>query len=135
MSDEKVSRFSVSAPSNLLDKFDKIVKRLGYDDRSKAIQSAMRSLITEYTWVHEGEGVGVIALVYDHEIKNLEETLTDVQHRYENVISSSMHIHLDEHNCLQIIAVKGDSKTIQGLAKTLMTKRGVKQLKLAIVTP
>ncbi len=135
MTEKGVSRISISMPPKLLKEFDENIKRMGYDDRSKAIQMAMRNLITEYAWMHEGTGVGVVAFIYDHEIRNLEETLTDIQHNHGNVIGSSMHIHLDERNCLQIIAVKGDTKAIQNLAKELMTKRGVKQLKLAIVSP
>lgn len=74
-------------------------------------------------------------MVYNHEVKGLEETLTDVQYRFETLISSAMHVHLDERNCLEIIAVRGEIKEIQALAQELMTKRGVKQLKQATVMP
>lgn len=91
--------------------------------------------MTEYRWEYEKEGVapGTVTIIYDHEVKGLEESLTDTQHLRRNIISSTMHIHLDERNYLLVIVVKGKVKTIQNLAKELMGKRGVKQLKLATV--
>jgi CopG family nickel-responsive transcriptional regulator len=129
-----VSRFSVSVPPNLLDEFDAMIKRRGYD-RSKAIQLAMRNLLIEDMWKYEEKGVaaGTITLIYDHETSGLEENLTDIQHHSRDIIVSTMHIHLDEHNCLLVIAIKGEVKNIQNLAKELTTQRGIKQLKLVTV--
>jgi len=73
-------------------------------------------------------------MIYDHETRGLEETLTEIQHEYRKVISSTTHIHLDDQNCLEILAVKGEVKTTESLAKKLMRERGVKQLKLATLT-
>ena len=135
MFEKGVLRFSVSVQPELLTDFDEIIKRMHYD-RSKAIQLAMRNFLTEYTWKYSEEGMaaGTMTIIYDHEAKGLEKNLTDTQHLYMNTISSAMHIHLDEQNCLLVIAVNGKIKTIQNLAKDLMNKRGIKQLKLAIVT-
>jgi CopG family nickel-responsive transcriptional regulator len=132
-----VSRISVSVPSDLLKSFDEHGKRLGYGNRSKAIQDAMQSLITESKWMCEtmGRGVGAIVMVYDHSVKGLEEELTNVQHLFEETIRSSMHVHLDEEHCLEIIAVRGKASDVRDLAQELKTRRGVKRLKLAIVTP
>lgn len=134
MAGKGVSRFGVSVPPDLLTKFDDTIARMGYD-RSKAIQLAMRNFLTEYRWEHEEEGVvaGTMTIIYDHEVKGLEESLTDTQHLYRNIIGSTMHIHLDERNCLLVIAVKGEVKNIQNLATELMSKRGLKQLKLATI--
>ena len=137
MTDDQVSRISISIPSKLLRSFDDHINRLGYESRSKAIQDAMQSLITESKWVCEkmGKGVGAIVMVYDHEIKDLEEELTNIQHHFEESICSSMHVHLDAANCLEIIAVRGKAEAIKCLAQELQTKKGVKQIQLAIVTP
>jgi len=128
-----VSRFSVSVPSDLLDKFDETVNRLGYN-RSKAIQVSMRDFMTEHRWMSAGMGevVGAITMIYDHETGGLGEALTDIQHEYREVVSSTTHVHLDELNCLEIVAVKGEVKAIRSLAKKLMAER-IKQLKLAIL--
>ena len=137
MSKKQVSRISISISQDLLGSFDDHISRLGYDNRSKAIQDAMQSLITESKWMCEkmGKGVGAIAMVYDHRVKGLEEDLTEVQHHFDDTVCSSMHVHLDEENCLEIIAVKGQSRDVKDLAQQLKTRKGVKQLKLMIVTP
>ena len=107
---------------------------MGYT-RSKAIQTAMSNFISEWKWVHEVEGLmtGGLVAIYDHRIRGLEEGLTDIQHSSQETIQSTMHIHLDERHCLQIIAVKGEAKNIQRLAEELLKKRGVKQVKLAAI--
>jgi len=133
----KVSRTGISISQDLLSKFDEHIKRLGYTNRSKALQDAMQGLITESKWECEkmGIGVGAIAFVYAHGTKGLEDKLTDVQHYFDDIICSSMHIHLEDENCLEIIAVKGKALEVRRLVQELKTMKGVKQLKLAIVTP
>ncbi len=136
MSKKQVSRISISVPSDLLESFDDHIKRLGYTNRSKAIQDTMQNFVTEAKWVCEkqGKGIGAIAMVYDHEVKGLEEELTDAQHQFEAIIRSSMHVHLDNKHCLEIIAIKGKASDVKDLTQELKTKRGVKGLKLALVT-
>ncbi|MEM3624872.1 MAG: nickel-responsive transcriptional regulator NikR [Nitrososphaerales archaeon] len=131
-----VSRISISLPPDLLDEFDKVIKQIGYD-RSKAIQLSIRNFLTENKWMHEEKGIvmGALAMIYDHEVKGLEESLTDTEHIYSDIISSSMHIHLDERKCLEIIALKGKVESIRDLVQKLMGKRGVMQIRLAIVKP
>lgn len=136
MEGKKVSRISVSVQPELLRKFDEASARVGYENRSKAMQAAMRGLITESKWMCEkmGVGVGAIALIYGHDVRGLEEEITDIQHDHGNTVISSMHVHLNEENCLEIIAVRGKAEEVKALSDQLKTKRGVKQLRLAIVT-
>jgi CopG family nickel-responsive transcriptional regulator len=131
---EGVYRFSISAPPNLVKEFDSTIRRMGYT-RSKAIQTAMGNFISEWKWTHEAEGLmtGGLVAIYDHRVRGLEEGLTDIQHSSQDIIQSTMHIHLDERHCLEIIAVKGEAKTIQHLAEALLKNRGVKQVKLAAI--
>lgn len=93
----------------------------------------MRGFLTEYRWRIDEKGmvVGALIMIYDHETKGLEEILTNIQHGCKALISSTTHLHLDERNCLEIVAVKGKAKAIQALTGKLMTVKGVKQLKLA----
>jgi CopG family nickel-responsive transcriptional regulator len=135
MSGKGVRRFSASVPPRLLERFDKATREMGYE-RSKAIRLAMQNFLTEYRWKAERQnvGVGALIMIYDHETKGLEENLTQIQHKYRTVISSTTHIHLDDQHCLEILAVKGAVMTTQNLAKRLMKERGVKQLKLATLT-
>ena len=128
-----VERFSISAPPELVREFDDMTARLG-QDRSKAIQQAMRLFISEQRWAGKsGECAGAIVMIYDHEIHEAEEELTDLQHSFRNVINSALHLHLDEHNCLQIIAVKGSCEGVNGLIDKLSASRGVMQVKFTIV--
>jgi CopG family nickel-responsive transcriptional regulator len=132
----KIVRVGVTFPPELLKELDETIDKMGYDSRSKAIQDSVRSFVAERKWLREQKGtkVGVLVMVYDHEVKGLETTLTNTQHKHSHVICSSMHVHLSERECLETIAVKGDVDEIKNLAQELTTKRGVKQVKLTIVS-
>jgi len=134
---EGVSRISISVPPDLLRKFDEAFKRLGYEERSKAIQTAMQSFVTESKWIcaKQGRGIGAIVMVYDSTIRQVGDVLTEIQHQYRGIAESTIHMHLDEKNCLQIIPVRGDTADVKSLAEALMTIDGVKEVKLSIVTP
>ncbi|MEM1566582.1 MAG: nickel-responsive transcriptional regulator NikR [Candidatus Bathyarchaeia archaeon] len=133
---EKIVRVSVTFPPELLEDFDDVIRKMGYENRSKAIQDAVRLFISERKWLQEEKGpqAGVLMLLYDHEVRGLEDALTDVQHNYANIISSTMHVHLTERDCLEAIAVKGDASEIRRLSDELSSKRGVKLLKTMIVS-
>jgi len=132
----KIVRVGVTFPPELLRELDETISKMGYDNRSKAIQDSVRSFVAEHKRLREQKGtrVGVLVMVYDHEVKGLENTLTNTQHKHSRVICSSMHVHLSERECLETIAVKGDIDEIKSLAQELTTERGVKQVKLTIVS-
>lgn len=130
----RVERISFSTPPGLLKQFDDSLKMLGYKDRSRALQIAMKNFVTEYSWKKGQQiGAGAILLTYDHESHGLQEALTDIQHHFRSIVNSTTHIHLDESRCLEIISVRGKVERIQSLAKNIMKKRGVTQLKLSTV--
>ncbi|MBS7615679.1 nickel-responsive transcriptional regulator NikR [Candidatus Bathyarchaeota archaeon] len=132
----KIVRISVTFPPDLLKEFDEVIRKIGYENRSKAVQDAVRLFVSERKWLREEKGrqAGILMLLYDHEVRGLEDTLTDVQHQYTSIISSTMHIHLSEDECLEAIAVKGDAAEIRKLSDELSSKRGVKLLKTMIVS-
>jgi len=125
-----VVRFSASVSRDLLTAFDRFIKDLNYS-RSRAVQEAMRMFIDEHAWKHkEGELIfGTLNILYDHETRELEETLTDIQHAYRELIISALHIHVDERNCMLIISVKGESSRIKKLIDEVAGRKGIKQLK------
>jgi len=128
-----VSRISVSIDPDLLTEFDELVKRIGYN-RSSAVQLAMRGFLTEHKWKDlEGVLAGVITMIYDHHTGGVMEELTHLQHDYTDIISSSTHIHLDHHNCLEILAVKGKASQIKKLANSLEVTRGLKQIRVSMM--
>jgi len=132
----RVERISFSTPPSLMKQFDDSLRALGYKDRSKALQIAIRNFITEYAWKSEkGKvGAGAILLTYEHHGHGIQQALTDVQHHYRDVIGSTTHIHLDAFRCLEIIAVKGKLDRIQLMAENLMKTKGVSQFKLSTVS-
>jgi CopG family nickel-responsive transcriptional regulator len=132
----QITRVGVTFPPELLKEFDQIIGNMGYESRSKAIQDAVRLFISERKWVKEEEAnqTGVLLMVYDHEAKGLESDLTETQHHHTALISSTMHIHLSERDCLETIAVKGKASEIRHLSDELATKKGVKILKAMIVS-
>jgi CopG family nickel-responsive transcriptional regulator len=132
----KIVRVGVTFPPELLKEFDEIINKMGYESRSKAIQDAVRLYVSEKKWLREEKAnqTGVLLMVYDHEVKGLESELTETQHHHTRLISSTLHIHLSERDCLEAIAVKGKASEIRQLSDELTTKRGVKILKEMIVS-
>ena len=132
----KITRIGVTFPPELLKDFDAITNKMGYESRSKAIQDAVTLFVSERKWLQEEESTqtGVLLMVYDHEVKGLESELTEIQHHHTSLISSTMHIHIGEQDCLEAIAVKGKASDIRKLSNELTTKRGVKILKTMIVS-
>jgi len=130
-----VVRFSVSLPPSLVRDFDEAWKGLGYDNRSKAAHDAFRSFISEFKWTDkEAEDIaGAIVLLYYVNKSGLLNEIMRVQHKFKNVVASTMHIHLSKDKCLEIMAVKGKTGEIKSLSQELMTKKGIKQLKLTTV--
>lgn len=132
----RITRVGVTFPPELLRDFDKMINKMGYDSRSKAVQDAVRMFISEKRWLQEESGVhaGVLMMLYDHEVRGLESVLTHIQHHYTHIIFSTMHIHLSERDCLEAIAVKGDVAEIRKLSDELATERGVKVFKAMLVS-
>ncbi len=131
-----IVRVGVTFPPDLLEELDETVKAMGYENRSKAIQDSVRSFITEYKWLEEQKGkkAGVLVMIYDHEVKGLDDALIDTQHNYSRVVYSTMHVHLSRRECLEAIAVKGEAADIRRLAQELAARKGVKQVKHTIVS-
>ena len=132
----KITRVGVTFPPELLRDLDAVVSKMGYESRSKAIQDAVTLFVSEKKWLQDekAEQTGVLLMVYDHEVKGLESELTEVQHDHSAVVSSAMHIHVGERDCLEAIAVKGKASEIRELSNELTTKKGVKILKTMIVS-
>lgn len=128
---EKIIRFAVSLPEKLLESFDRVIDRKGYPSRSEAIRDLIRAHLVEQDWTEgDKEVVGTITIVYDHDTRELLDKLMDFQHHRHNFIISSTHIHLNEHNCLEVLIVKGKAKDIKKLSDKLISIRGIKHGKL-----
>jgi CopG family nickel-responsive transcriptional regulator len=130
-----VTRFGISIEDPLLKRFDDLIERKGYSNRSEAIRDLIRdSLVTEEWESSASETVGTVTIVYSHETRELTDTLTELQHQFHGSIVSAMHVHLDKHNCLETIVVKGKAKDIKAIADRLIGTKGVKHGKLTATT-
>lgn len=115
----------------LLARFDREVVGQGYANRSEAIRDLIRERLVQAEWQAGEEVVGVILLVYDRRVRDLEAKLTDIQHEHHGKILSTMHIHLDLDHCLEVIAVRGSGEALEELATKLIGLRGVRHGRLA----
>ena len=132
---DDVVRFGVSMDSSLLKQFDKYINQKGYANRSEAIRDLIRSNLVEEEWkVGKGETVGTITIIYNHHKRELTDTLTNIQHKYHASMISTMHVHLDSHNCLEVLVVKGKAREIKIVADRLIGTKGVIHGKLTTAT-
>ena len=130
-----IIRFGVSIDSQLIKKFDSLINRKGYATRSEAIRDMIRDTLVEEEWeAGAQETVGTITIVYNHHTRELDHALTDMQHRSFHQIISTLHVHLDAHNCLEVLVVKGKGQEIKNIADRLIGTKGVKHGKLTMTT-
>lgn len=122
-----VTRFGVSLDEALLAQFDRVIARKGYTNRSEAIRDLIRqSLVREQWELGTDEVVGTLTLVYNHDVRDLSDKLTDLQHAHYKAIVSAMHVHLDAHHCLEVLVLRGKAKELKSIADRLIGTRGVK---------
>jgi len=130
---EKITRFGVSIEPDLLKKFDKIIKKEGYTNRSEAIRDLVRrDLIREENKDPNAESIGTLTMIYDHHTGNLTNKLLDLQHDHTKEILSTTHIHIDHDNCLEVLVLKGKTGKIQKLADNIKSLKGIKHGELVI---
>ncbi|HVP54292.1 MAG TPA: nickel-responsive transcriptional regulator NikR [Candidatus Eisenbacteria bacterium] len=129
-------RTGVALDSDLLRRFDRLLAGESYENRSEALRDLIRNRLNEAR-VQSGEGfvVGAITLIYDHHHRLLPERLTELQHRYHEVIISTVHSHLDHDLCLEVVVVKGELKRVQELGSRLIGLKGVQHGKLVMSSP
>lgn len=128
-----VERVGVSFEPELLNKFDSLIKIKGYTNRSEAIRDLVRkSLIEAEIETEEGEVIGTLTIIYDHDIVDVTNRLMHLQHHHHSEISLTTHIHIDEHTCLEVIVVRGQAKNVRKLADNIKAIKGVKHGELII---
>lgn len=122
-----IERFGVSMEKELLGSLDGLVRERGYASRSEAIRDLVRKEVVRTEWSNpKAEVVGTVSIVYEHHEHHLSDVLTDLQHRHHRSIVSTTHVHLDAHNCLEVIIVRGQSGLVKKIADTLISTKGVK---------
>lgn len=132
-----IVRFGISIPADLITSFDKFIAEHHYTNRSEAIRDLIRDKLVQREWHANIKGkqvIGTITSVYDHHRRELLKKLTDLQHDFHENIISSQHIHLDHHNCLEVVIVRGEAEKVRQLADQINALTGIKHSKLAMTT-
>ncbi len=122
----QLERFGVSMDGELLDKFDALIKQRQYGNRSEAIRDLVRKELVEEQWTDpDAEVMGAVTIVYHHDSSELSSRLTEIQHDVHHHIVCTTHVHIDHHHCMEVMILKGPSHTVQTIANTLISTKGV----------
>lgn len=131
----ELARIGIAIPDDLLGEFDRLIEKRGYANRSEAVRDLVRKeLVDEISASPNAEVFGTVTLIYDHHARLLLDKLTDIQHQHHDAIMSSVHVHLDHDNCLEVILVRGKSTLVQKLANVLIATKGVKHGRFTLTT-
>lgn len=129
----KTIRFGISLDEGLLEQFDRLCEERKSPNRSEAIRDLIREALIKNDWQQDkGLVAGTLTMLYDHHKSDLAQRLTSLQHDYHDLITATLHVHLDHDNCLEVLVLKGRPKALQKLANSLLTVKGVKNGQLSI---
>jgi CopG family nickel-responsive transcriptional regulator len=132
-----LERIGVSLEDHLLEKFDRLIAGKGYASRSEAIRDLIRDALVQRSWSESDgreERVAVVTLVYDHDSSSLAQKLAHIQHENHKAVVSALHVHMDEHNCLEVLVLRGRGKDVISMGEGLASTKGVKYGKLVPAT-
>ncbi len=132
-----LERIGVSLEDELLAQFDRLIAQKGYVNRSEAIRDLIRDALVQRSWSESDgreERVAVVTLVYDHDSSSLAQTLAHIQHENHKAVVSALHVHMDEHNCLEVLVLRGRAREVVTMGEGLVSTKGVKYGKLVPAT-
>ncbi|MBD2844166.1 nickel-responsive transcriptional regulator NikR [Paenibacillus sp. IB182496] len=130
---EELTRFGVSFPAPLIEQFDEYIGGQGYTNRSEAIRDLVRKALLDPSRMDSEQAVaGTIVMVYDHHVNELQHLLTELQHGYHHDIVSTMHVHLNHDQCLEVIVVRGRLSRLRALHQQLQVLKGVAYAELSV---
>jgi CopG family transcriptional regulator, nickel-responsive regulator len=120
-----VVRFGVAMEGTLLDQFDRHIHQRGYANRSEALRDLVRGQLAQAAWERGDRTVATITIVYDHHVRELTERLNAIQHDYGDNVVSSLHVHLNHHQCLEVIVARGQANVLKKMADEITRTKGV----------
>jgi CopG family nickel-responsive transcriptional regulator len=132
-----VERIGISLEVGLLGEFDRLIEEKGYENRSEAIRDLIRDSLVQREWSESSgndERVAVVALVYDHDASSLAQKLAHIQHENHKAVVSALHVHMDAHNCLEVLVLRGRARDVISMGEGLVSTKGVKFGKLLPAT-
>jgi len=132
-----IERIGISLEEDLLKQFDKLIEQKGYQNRSEAIRDLIRDNLVQRAWSESDgseERVAVATLVYDHDSSSLAQKLAHIQHENHRAVVSALHVHMDEHNCLEVLVLRGRARDVVRMGEGLVSTKGVKYGKVVPAT-
>lgn len=132
-----LERIGISLEDDLLAQFDRLIAAKGYVNRSEAIRDLIRDSLVQREWSESSgkeERVAVVTLVYDHDSSSLAQKLAHIQHENHKAVVSALHVHMDEHNCLEVLVLRGRARDVISMGEGLVSTKGVKYGKLVPAT-
>jgi len=131
----KIERVGVSLDKKLLTMFDQLIAKQGYSNRSEAIRNLIRDRLSEEQLANPtSQATAGVFLIYDHHAAKLSQKLVDLQHNHLLHVIASTHVHLNHHNCLEVIILRGKVKEIEKLGNNIASLKGVKLSRMNIMT-
>jgi len=132
-----IERIGVSLENDLLEPFDQLIAQKGYASRSEAVRDLIRDALVQRQWsetASRDEQVAVVTLVYDHDSSSLAQKLAHIQHENHKAVVSALHVHMDEHNCLEVLVLRGRARDVLRMGEGLISTKGVKYGKVVPAT-
>ena len=131
-----MERFTISIDSELIAAFDAFIARKGYENRSEAVRDLIREELNAQRLEEAdpvGSAVACLSYVYDHDQRRLASRLVDAQHRHHHLARSTMHVHLDNHECMEVTILEGPTGEVRRFAEDVIAERGVRHGQFNIV--
>lgn len=130
-----MERFTVSLDGKLLEQFDRYMQRHGYSNRSEAVRDILRERLEAERLVDDesGQCVACLSYIYNHHERELSRRLTDAQHASHDLVRSTLHVHLDHENCMEVAVLQGETATVRRFADGVIAETGVRHGNLSAV--
>lgn len=130
-----LSRIGVAIEEDLLEDFDRLIAERNYPSRSEAFRDLIRDALSRDS-VPAGDAavVGTVTIVYSHSTRQLADRMTTLQHAHHHEVLSSLHVHLDHDNCLEVIVLRGAYEQVKLVADSLIAMKGVRHGQLVMAT-
>ena len=130
---EKITRKGIAFDTKQLKEFDSFIRRKGFKNRSDAIRKIITDALVEEEKLNPDEKMlATLTMVYNHHSHDVQHNLTHIQHHHPNLIRSSLHVHMDNDNCMEVLILEGKVKDIKGLSDEISAEKGVKHAKLVL---
>jgi len=132
---KSMERITITLEADLLKQFDAYMDAKGYRNRSEGIRDAIRQLLADERIAEDEDAqcVGCVSYVYDHQERLLSSRLMEAQHHHHDIPAATLHLHIDERNCLEATVLKGTVKDVRHLSNHLTSQTGVKHGRLHII--